>query len=125
MKVISGNKFVYFDVDDTLVDWNNRDTEDALPFANPDNGCVWMLEPKWNVIKKLKEHKRRGDTVIVWSQGGWDWCKEVVTTLKLEDYVDAVMTKPHAYYDDLHVSHWMTGWVVVSGRTMEGDALSI
>ena len=113
MKIISGNKVVYFDVDDTLIDWDRRDTEASLPFANPDNGLVWMLEPKWAVIRKLKEHKLAGDTVVVWSQGGWDWAEEVVRTLQIEGSVDVVMSKPHQYYDDLNCKEFMTNWVKV------------
>lgn len=110
---IKGDKFVYFDVDDTLIDWNKRDTDAALAFLNPSDNSIWCLEPKWDIVKKLKEHKRNGDTVIVWSQGGWDWAEEVIKTLKIESYVDAVMTKPHQYYDDLHSNEWMKNWYKV------------
>ena len=109
---ITGNKFVYFDVDDTLVDWNRRDTPNSVMFEDL-SGTFWSLEPKWDVIRKLKEHKRNGDTVIVWSQGGWDWAKEVVKTLRLESYVDAVITKPHVFYDDLPATRFMEHWIKV------------
>ena len=66
MIAITGNNFIYFDVDDTLVDWNKRDTEDALPFGSEATGGTWFLTPKWNVIRKLKAHKEQGDTVVVW-----------------------------------------------------------
>ncbi|MDD3412588.1 MAG: hypothetical protein PHY47_01175 [Lachnospiraceae bacterium] len=109
MVEIKGNRSVYFDVDDTLVDWNQSHSEDALAFNN--NGYIEMLKPKWDIIKKLKEHKRNGDTIIVWSQNGWDWCKEVVTTLSIESYVDAVITKPDIYYDDLNCKEFMKNWI--------------
>lgn len=112
MITISGDKFVYFDVDDTLVDWNRRDTESSLLFQQED-GTYWALEPKWDIVRKLKEHKRNGDTVIVWSQGGWHWCNEIVTVMNLTSYVDAVMSKPHQYYDDLNCKEFMTNWVKV------------
>jgi FMN phosphatase YigB (HAD superfamily) len=112
MYKIKGSKFVYFDVDDTLVDWNRRDTETSLAFTDLD-GCTWCLEPKWEIIRALKRHKLAGDTVIVWSQGGWDWAKEVVDVLQIEESVDAVITKPHIYYDDLHCDKFMGRWVKV------------
>jgi phosphoserine phosphatase len=49
----------------------------------------------------MKSHKFRGHTVIVWSAGGVEWAKTVVTALGLENYVDLVVAKPKWYYDDL------------------------
>lgn len=101
MQVIKGEKFVYFDVDDTLVMWGYLgDKETRLEFVEPWGGSVW-LNPNELAIKALKDHKKCGSTIIVWSQGGWDWAESVVKTLKLEEFVDAVMTKPHVWYDDV------------------------
>lgn len=113
MNIIKGKKFVYFDVDDTLVLWH-QEGEDLVAFSNPDDASdVWMLKPNWPIIAKLKQHKRDGDTVIVWSQGGWDWAQEAVSVLRLESYVDAVMTKPHMFYDDIPAERFMKDWVKV------------
>lgn len=114
MKIIEGEAFVYFDVDDTLVKWNLPIPEEAIMFTSPDDPSdIWALTPNWPVILKLKEHKRNGDTVIVWSQGGWAWAKEVVTVLKLESYVDAILSKPHKFYDDVPALKFMNNWVKV------------
>lgn len=107
MKVVEGVDFTYFDVDDTLVIWGSK-SEDLLAFDN--NGMIEMLQPNWEVIRFLKETKRHGGTVIVWSKGGWDWAMEVVKTLKLEEYVDLCITKPTRYVDDLHCDKWMGTW---------------
>lgn len=112
MKVISGNKFVYFDVDDTLIDWNKRNTEKSLCFQDSSGG-IWQMEPKWEIVKRLKAHKKNGDTIVVWSQGGWDWAMEVVETLGIEQHVDVVLSKPHEYYDDIHCNEFMTNWFKV------------
>jgi phosphoserine phosphatase len=107
-------KFAYFDVDDTLVMWHLPVTDNAMAFSNPDDPSdVWMLEPNWSTIAMLKEHKRRGDKVVVWSQGGYDWAEEVVKTLKLEEYVDYCLSKPHIYYDDIPATNFMKEWVKI------------
>lgn len=112
LKVISGIDTAYFDVDDTLVMWDttliNENSNSAVLFDNPDDPKIkWLLLPNPKTIEALKAQKRAGGTVIVWSAGGWDWALEVVTKLGLIDYVDAVMSKPNRYYDDLPSSEFM------------------
>ena len=120
MITIKGKNFVYFDVDDTLINWNRRDTENSFIFTIPDSGGVWCMEANWDIVRKLKEHKRNGDTVVVWSQGGWDWAEEVVSVLNLQQYVDVIMSKPHRYYDDLHCSVFMEDiWMKVKNNSFE------
>lgn len=112
MKIVEGSKLIYFDVDDTLVMWDTYGEQDSLvEFSNPDDSSFkWYLKPNIGTIEMLKQHKREGYTVVVWSQGGWDWVQEVVKTLKLEEYVDLCITKPNIYVDDLHCEKWMTNW---------------
>lgn len=112
MITISGNKFIYFDVDDTLIDWSKRNTEDSLVFQD-ESGGFWSIEPKWNIVRKLKKHKQDGDTIVVWSQGGWNWAREVIKILELEKYVDVVLSKPTTYYDDINCTEFMTDWIKV------------
>lgn len=112
MVTISGNKFIYFDVDDTLINWDKRDTESSLVFSD-ESGGFWSIEPKWDIIRKLKKHKQDGDTIVVWSQGGWFWAREVVTTLQIESFVDVILTKPTTYYDDIHCTEFMKDWIKV------------
>jgi len=114
-----------FDVDDTLMKWNPH------PDELEDNGieCKWPVRsitmseegkivvkeqfeegsyiPLYGNIEQLKEHKRRGHTVIVWSAGGWKWAENAVKMLGLEDYVDLVMEKPKSVYDDKALEEFM------------------
>ena len=105
MQVIKGDQTVFFDVDDTLVMWNKIGEDTKLPFDN--YGSIEMLTPHQVHIDELKAHKQMGKTIVVWSQGGWEWCKSVVETLELEEFVDVCMNKPDIYYDDLAPVWWM------------------
>ena len=110
MNVIKGNKFVYFDVDETLVKWSyDRYEADKAILFEIDMISEYLV-PHSKHIELLKRYKTRTkDTVIVvWSQGGWDWAETVVKTLGLEEYVDAILTKPDIYVDDLN-SVWFMG----------------
>lgn len=115
MKVIEGMDFVYFDVDDTLVLWDhhiiNKYPENCKVFKTCEQDPGTLLVPIIDTIQYLKESKKHGCTIIVWSSGGWEWAKHVVEVLELEDYVDAVMTKPHRYVDDLPCKEFMGTWV--------------
>ena len=90
---------VFFDVDDTLVMWDEKVKGDTVAI-NCDGHLVHMVVNKGN-LEELKRHGSRGIDVIVWSKGGVHWAQQVVRALKLERYVAAIMTKPFCYYDDL------------------------
>lgn len=116
MLVIGNHNVVMFDVDDTIVKWDGESirTEPTIQITQPkvlhrtaDDELVEVgpytvtLVPHKVHIVKLKEHKKAGHTVIVWSAGGWDWAEAVIKTLRLEEYVDVVFNKPICIYDDL------------------------
>lgn len=96
------HKWVYFDVDETLINWYPKESEiiiDGYPMGiNTD------------VINYLKQCHRKGCTVCVWSQGGSSWAKEVVEALNLQQYVDVCLSKPHEHVDDLIQTIWMGEW---------------
>lgn len=98
---------VYCDVDDTLVSWKHY--PECLPgmigFDDP-TGTLF-LDPINEHIEALKAHKLRGHTVIVWSAGGAEWAREVVSKLGLDNYVDACMSKPNWFYDDIPAAEFM------------------
>jgi FMN phosphatase YigB (HAD superfamily) len=106
MKVTENDNIVTFDVDDTLVMWDiiPELMHKAIKFNN--FGYETMLIPHEPHIKLLKQFKARGQYVIVWSQGGYQWAREVVKTLGLEDWVDEVKTKPKWIVDDLPAAAW-------------------
>jgi phosphoserine phosphatase len=100
---------VYFDVDDTLVSWNHygQFIEGMIEFTAPESEHPMWLEPIKEHIEALKAHKLRGHTVIVWSAGGALWAKEVALKLGLTKYVDAYMSKPNWFYDDIPAKEFM------------------
>ena len=106
MQVVENENMVCFDVDDTLVMWNippGREGECTL--FNNFGFAEWLLPHKPH-IELLKSFKVRGQFVVVWSQGGYQWAREVVKHLGLEEYVDLVMSKPKWIVDDLPPSAW-------------------
>ena len=90
---------VFFDVDDTLVMWNEKITGDTVCISC--NGHLNHMVINKGNLEELKRHGSRGIDVIVWSKGGVHWAEMVVSALKLEKYVAGIMTKPFCYYDDL------------------------
>lgn len=116
MKVIEGDNIYYYDCDDTLVMWDNiykKYEEDGVTPTNaiqciaPYSTMIFELVPHDQHIHHLKESSKHGVTIIVWSAGGYQWAEEVVKKLGLEDYVDAVMSKPSKYIDDLNCKEFM------------------
>lgn len=99
---------VFFDVDDTLVVWGNWDEYTPNVIRVPDQFGDVMLVPHSAHISALISEKKKGSVVVVWSQGGSDWAESVVNVLGLQNYVDLVMRKGEKYYDDLHVTDFMT-----------------
>lgn len=108
MQVFRNDMAAYFDVDETLVLWypsgsNPADLpEEAIEIVNPEDSTIrcWAL-PHAPHINKLKEHKTRGQLVVVWSAGGHAWAEATVKRLGLERYVDVVLAKPAWAWDDL------------------------
>lgn len=101
-------KTVYFDVDDTLVLWDQPIDETSFLFnltGNPKYG-VW-LKPNTNITNKVKIFKQCGYCVVVWSQSGPEWAEGIVKQLGLVDYVDLVIAKPFYHYDDRPCTEWM------------------
>lgn len=111
MKVIRSEYPVPVDVDSTLVMHMKQPLahkhEDAIRVRDSaEGGYIYVLPHKPN-IRLLKEEKSRGAHIIVWSRGGFQWATDVIKALKLQKYVDIVMTKPLTYIDDVKVSDWM------------------
>ena len=118
MKVIKNERVVFFDVDDTLIMWNGyaEETAEYIKFQDAYSSKILEVIPNHNNIKLLQEKAARGYQVIVWSQGGWGHAKCVIEALKLESFVDIVMTKPTCYVDDLDVSAWFPKRVYIDAK---------
>lgn len=105
MKVIESSRSVFFDVDNTLVfSLRERPHEVTNEITKIKGRKFWVHIPHREIIK---DFKARGHTVIVWSQGGWEWAKSVVEALQLEEYVDVIMSKPDWYFDDKGSGDWL------------------
>lgn len=104
MMVIRDDNVAYFDVDDTLILW------DREPF--PDEKDTVMISGRLFKINRpmvdvLEKHINIGHSIVVWSQGGYEWALKVVMALELNHVVDLIMCKPKWYYDDLECTEWM------------------
>jgi len=106
MKVIGGEFPVFFDVDNTLIRMSFDET-DSIPVTDPYDSITAYVVPLMDHIRLLKRMKSKGHTVIVWSVSGVHWAEQVVNSLGLQDYVDAVVGKPLVYVDDKEVSEWI------------------
>lgn len=90
----------YFDCDETLVMWGADINDKTSVMVESDDG-VLVTRPHKKHIELLKDLKRAGFKIVVWSQGGSDHAERVVKALKLEEFVDLVIAKPEAYVDDI------------------------
>lgn len=157
-QVIKSENVICYDVDDTLILWEessgftwdkgftpdgearsaatseserearatregSRSAATRLGVTCPHDGkplCVNRHEPH---IKLLMNHKARGKTIIVWSQGGYQWAEAVVKALGLTEHVDFIMSKPRAYVDDLPVQEWMKDRIYINPDSNWGQGL--
>lgn len=95
MNVIENELIVFIDVDGTLI--RPSDTGSIkLPYGS----TIKSYEPIMAHVDLVKEYHNRGYWVTVWSAGGFQWAWKVVNALKLERYVNQVMSKPSKFVDD-------------------------
>lgn len=105
MKRIDGDKLAIFDVDDTLILFDEShtygDDENArtIMLTRPD-GTDAEFRVNEEIVQILIEHKTRGHTIMVWSAGGVDWAELAIRKLGIEHAVDGYMCKPTWFYDD-------------------------
>jgi predicted phosphatase len=101
--MIFGKPTIYFDVDDTLVLW---DEGYGNPTLHPEGvelelyGSTYKLRPHWKHIELLKKFKKEGYLIVVWSAAGQDWVEEVVRKLDIAEFVDYKLSKPTYFVDD-------------------------
>jgi len=106
MYVLPEGRVAYFDVDDTLVDWKESGEGDDR-IAIEMNGQYSHKKVIRIHVDELILQKKSGTHIIVWSAGGSKWAEAVVKALSIEDYVDAILTKPDRIYDDKNPEDWM------------------
>lgn len=107
MKVEKNRNVITFDVDDTLILWDEKSrdlkasTEGRLVVICPYNGLPYSFLVHERHVDFLKREKAKGSFVIVWSRSEGAWAEAVCKALNLEDYVDLAMSKPTKYVDDV------------------------
>lgn len=120
MNIIRNERPIQVDVDETLVIHENplsysRFVQVSDPHEVGKTITLGVNEP---IIKVLKDEKKRGSFITVWSRSGYAWAAAVVTALELGEYVDIVMTKPISYIDDKPVEQWLTDRVYLHPDTV-------
>lgn len=88
-----------FDIDDTLVCWNEIDGAPTVEIECRGRKSLYSINS--HNLDYLIKLSNRGHAIIVWSAGGSDWAEAVVKALKIENYVDAVSPKLTYYIDDV------------------------
>jgi hypothetical protein len=106
MYILPEGRVAYFDVDDTLVEWEESgEGSDRIAIQM---GKFWSHKKVIRVhVDELIRQKKSGTYIVVWSAGGSKWAEAVVKALNIEEYVDAVLTKPDRVYDDKSPSEWL------------------
>lgn len=92
---VNADRVSMFDVDETLVRMEHQE-----------DGTVKIV-PIMEHVKLLKEFAARDFFIVVWSDGGAEWAKEVVELLNLTNFVDLVLSKPLWYIDDREANDWV------------------
>ena len=118
MNIFKADNTVWFDVDNTLIHHLIGNEEVVVCHNNPFYyeglvliKCPYSDESKYyeinqSHVKLLKNCKSQSKQIIVWSAQGWQWCEVVVKSLKIEDYVDLCIGKPHIIVDDKPLDEW-------------------
>ena len=118
MKVIKNEKIVPTDIDGTLVVHSPGPGIPCIEVYDPEARCYVSLGINLSMVKILREEKHRGAFVIAWSRGGYQWAKNVINALNLENHVDLVMTKPLIYFDDTPVEKWLETRIFLDENTV-------
>lgn len=92
---------IMFDVDQTLILWDQPKNSKNIGITRVETGRINKVTPHTEHIELLKQHHYRGYHVTVWSASGTTWALAVVDALGLTGYVDEVRTKPLKFVDDL------------------------
>jgi hypothetical protein len=107
MKVIKSEYNTFWDVDGTLVSHDLDFKGPTVCVDDPVSGRMIEVVENEAMTRLMREEKHRGAYIVVWSRGGYEWAANVIKALGLEDAVDAVMSKPVSYMDDLPVQDWL------------------
>lgn len=101
---IKSENTIFFDIDGTMVLYGKKGKTIKLNYHGVEQR---NLTPHKGHISFLKALKKRGFTVFLFSNNGWQWCREVAKKLQIEDYVDYGMTKPQKVVDDEEIGKYI------------------
>jgi FMN phosphatase YigB (HAD superfamily) len=107
MIVEKNRNVITFDVDDTLILWDEKSrdlkapTDGRLVIICPYDNLPYSFTVHERHVGFLKREKAKGSFVIVWSKSEGAWAEAVCKALGLENYVDIAMSKPSKYVDDV------------------------
>jgi hydroxymethylpyrimidine pyrophosphatase-like HAD family hydrolase len=95
---------IYFDVDDTLIHWDENYTQPVdggVEITCPHDGQISHHRVHERHVRFLRKQVAKGRGVVVWSAGGVGWAKAVVEALGLSELNIMVLSKPDKAVDDL------------------------
>jgi predicted phosphatase len=122
MLIIKSEQVICVDIDETLIMHKKAKKKDlVVNFTDPYDGTLRYVVVHKPHVKILKDRKRRGATIIVWSQSGYQWAVAVVKALQLQDYVDFVASKPVAIIDDKPASDWLAERIYLPHDSLYGQ----
>ncbi len=101
--VMPSGPSAYFDVDDTLIQWQRPTSRDS-DLDLIEVSCRGVRDTyKFNKhnLDYLNKLASRGHVIILWSAGGADWAQAVCDALSLNEIVFACLSKPTYYVDDI------------------------
>lgn len=100
MRINENENIILVDIDNTLILHNGK-KEIELNYY----GMVKWAGVHKEHIRLLKSYKQRGFFIRAHSNNGWQWTKEVIEKLGLEDIVNDVESKPTRFMDDVELEH--------------------
>jgi|SRR5665213_730286 len=112
MKVCTNENVRPFDIDGCLIVSADQSSLKAN-VLDPVTGKTIKVGVNRAMVRLLKEEFQRGSFILVWSRSGYQWAKNVVIALELEQYVGQVMSKPIVYFDDTPVKKWLKDRVFI------------
>ena len=121
MNIVKSENISPFDVDGTLimhVDLKDIPVIDRVGVYDAVTKKFIFVQINRPMVRLLREASHRGDYVIVWSRGGYEWASNVIKALGLVDDVDQVMSKPLAYFDDTAVEKWLPYRVMLDSNAV-------
>lgn len=112
MNVIKNENIIFFDVDDTLLLFNEelmprKGKRNRVMIRNPYSKCLVSAVKHDANIALLREKLSRGYHVVIWSLSGYAWAESAARALNLEHENLIIMNKPMAYVDDLQIEEWL------------------